>query len=301
MHVLARFALGTVAVFATALLVVPPATAASHDGLLLIRGVNGSAYTSSYLISQPAWEGATVSFSFQVRNTGSTLAQFRINVVDESDVQAQLYDGALGLRPLASSPDGYYTKPIPAGGNQALTVRLVVPAGTPTYQHYSRIQLFATDGTELDYFFAAAEEPADLKGGTASDIFVRQGGQAALGGPAQIGQVMSAPTISGATAATFTVILQNSSSASASIGLGVEYFHACGASILVKDASVDVTAAAMDGTYRTPVLPKAGRKNLTVTIKNIRADCDHDQFGFFSMTSEGAFAQEVYLHVSKAY
>lgn len=299
MHVLARFVLGMVAALATALLAVPPATAASHDGLLLVKGVGGSAYTNSYLISQPGKEGATLSYSFQVRNTGTTLAQYRINVLDDTDLEAQLYDGTLLLKPLASSPDGYYTKAIPAGGNQALTVKVVVPAGTPTYQHYSRIQLAATDGSFLDYFYVIAEEPAVLTGSTATDLFVKQGGQAALGGSGHDFQILTAPTISGTTAATFSAVLQNSSAAPSVIGFHLYSYQGCSTAVTVKDGSLDVTAAALAGTYVTPSLAKAAKKTLTITFKNL-GGCTFDQW--YAASKAGPSQQQVStLQINRAY
>lgn len=261
---------GIVAVLAASLAVVPSASAASHDGVIVMKGVGGSAYTRNYLVSQVGKEGATLTWTFQVRNTGSTLAQYRLNVYAGSTaVDPKLYDGSLLLKPLANSPDGYYTKAIPAGGNQTLTLKFTVPAGTPAYEHTAFVYLHGTDGYYLGYAAMVAEEPAVLAGGSAADLFVKQGGQAAVGGTDRYYQAMTAPTISGTTAATFSATLQNSTSATPTpIGFQIQSPYGCG-TITVKDGSLDVTAAALAGTYQSPPLAKLGKKVLTISIKNL--------------------------------
>jgi hypothetical protein len=268
---LAVLVTGIVAALAGALLIVPPASAASHAGEVLLRGPGGSAYTRAYAVSLVGKEGATMTYTFQVRNTGTTLAQYRINIQDWSGAQAQLYDGTLLLKSLASSPDGYYTKPIAPGGNQALTLKIPIPVGTAPVEHYSSVNLYATDGAFIDSKNLIAEEPAVLTGSTAQDLFVKNGGQLAVGGPGRPAQAMTAPTISGTQAAVFTATLQNSTAASAVIGFQL-YDDGC-AQVVVKDGSLDVTAAARNGTYQTPPLARLGKRNLTISVKNVLAGC----------------------------
>lgn len=263
--------LGAVAVLAASLAVVPSASAASHSGDLAVKGPGGSAYTRAFAVSLVGKEGATMTYTFQVRNTGTTLAQYRLNVNDWSGAQAQLYDGSVLLKPLASSPDGYYTKAIPAGGNQTLTLKIPIPVGTAAVEHYSSISLYATDGAFLTSRNLIAEEPAVLTGSTANDLFVKQGGQLAIGGAGRPTQAITAPTISGTQVATFTAILQNSTGPSTSIGFQL-VDDSCGQTT-VKDGSLDVTAAAKNGTYLTPPLAKGGKRNLTISVKNIGAAC----------------------------
>ncbi|QSR27481.1 hypothetical protein CFH99_17810 [Nocardioides aromaticivorans] len=292
--------LGAVAVLAASLAVVPSASAASHDGNLVVKGPGGSAYTDGYLVSQVGKEGVTLTYTFQVRNTGSTLAQFRIQINDWTGAQAHLYDGSLLLKSLASSPDGYYTKAIPAGGNQTLTIKIAVPGGTAAYEHYSTVNLYATDGTYVDSFYLIAEEPAFLTGATSHDLFIKQGSQAAVGGPGRSYQIATAPTISGTQVATFTAILQNSTSSTpATIGFRIDGPYGCG-TVTVKDGSLDVTAAALAGTYQSPPLAKLGKKNLTVTVKNIPAGCAYAQLTGFSKDAGGSFGQPGVMHANKA-
>lgn len=263
--------MGVVAVLAAFLAVVPSASAASHSGDLAVKGPGGSAYTRAFAVSLVGKEGATMTYTFQVRNTGTTLAQYRLNVNDWSGAQAQLYDGSLLLKPLASSPDGYYTKPIQPGGNQVLTLKIPIPVGTAAVEHFSSISLYGTDGVFLTSRNLIAEEPAVLTGSTANDMFVKQGGQLAIGGAGRPTQAITAPTISGTQVATFTAILQNSTGPSASIGFQL-FDDGCGQTT-VKDGSLDVTVAAKNGTYLTPPLAKGGKRNLTISVKNVGASC----------------------------
>ncbi|MFW6867640.1 hypothetical protein ACOACQ_09650 [Nocardioides sp. CPCC 206347] len=297
---LAALVVGTGAVLAASLVVVPAANAASHSGLLVVKGPNGSAYTAGHAVSLAGKEGALMTYTFQVRNTGTTLAQYRINISDWTGAQAQLYDGTLLLKPLASSPDGYYTKALPPGGNQTLTVKIPIPVGTAPYEHYSTVNLYGTDGYFIDTVYLVAEEPAVLAGATPADLFLKNGSQLAVGGPGRFNQIVTAPTIAGTQVATFTATLQNSTAPSASIGFWVEYGGPCGPVITVKDGAVDVTAAALAGTYLSPPLAKLGKRNLTVTVKNIGASCTYVQIFVRAKVPGGSFQQPSVMEVNKA-
>lgn len=290
---------GTAAVLAASLAVVPAASAASHTGQLAVRGPGNSAYTRGPNVSLAVKEGATATFTIQVRNTDTTLAQYKVRVTDDPGL-AQLYDGSLLLKPLASSPDGYYTKPLSPGGTQTLTVKIPVPVGTSTYRHRAVITLYGTDGDWIDDLSLIAEEPAVLKGSTAADIFVKSGGQLAVGGEDHF-QVATAPTITGNQVATFTVTLQNSTGPTNPIGFELApYWSFCGAVMVVKDGALDVTAKALDGTYRTPPLAKAGKRVLTITIKNITSACTYMAPYASPKLPGGLIKQQVVLNVNKA-
>lgn len=289
---------GIVAVLAASLAAVPPAAAASHSGELAVKGPGGSAYTRAFAVSQVGKEGATLTFTFQVRNTGTTLAQYRINISEPTGAQSQLYDGTLLLKPLASSPDGYYTKAITPGGNQTLTLKIPIPVGTATVQHYSTVSLYGTDGFFITSRNLIAEEPAVLTGSTSTDLFVKNGGQLAVGGDGRPSQVMTAPTISGTQAAVFTATLQNSTTASASIGFHL-FDDGCG-QITVRDGTLDVTAAARNGTYQTPPLARLAKRNLTVSVKNVAPACTRSHITVWSRIPGGSYEQSSILLANKA-
>lgn len=297
---LAVLVTGIVAVLAASLAVVPSASAASHSAALTVKGPNGSAYTGGHVVSLVGKEGAVMTYTFQVRNTGTTLAQYRINIQDWTGAQAQLYDGTLLLKPLASSPDGYYTKALPPGGTQVLTVKIPIPVGTAAYEHYSTVQLRGTDGFFIDDAYLVAEEPAVLTGATPADLFLKNGSQLAVGGPGRLNQIMTAPTITGTQVATYTATLQNSTAASARIRFWLDNWNSCGQVVTVKDGAVDVTAAALAGTYLSPPLAKLGKRNLTVTVKNLGASCAFVQIYARAGVEGGSFSQTSVLEVNKA-
>lgn len=103
-------------------------------------------------------------------------------MIDYPGVQAHLYDGSLLLKPLASSADGYYTKPLNPAGAQTLTLKIPVPTGTSAYRHRAVVSLYGTDGEWIDDQVFLAEEPAVVTGSTAADLFVKSGSQLAVGG-----------------------------------------------------------------------------------------------------------------------
>ncbi|WP_182377241.1 hypothetical protein [Nocardioides sp. WS12] len=290
---------GIGAVLAASLVVVPAASAASHSAALVVKGPNGSAYTAGHVVSFVGKEGATATYTFQVRNTGTTLAQYRINIADWTGAQAQLYDGTLLLKPLASSADGYYTKALPPGGNQTLTVKIPIPVGTAAYEHYSTIRLSGTDGFFIDDAYLVAEEPSVLTGATPADLFLKNGSQLAVGGPGRAYQIATAPTIAGTQVATYTVTLQNSTGPTGSIGFSLSASISCGEVVIVKDGAVDVTTAARNGTYLSPPLARLGKRNLTVTVKNLT--CHFVQLIAAAKEPGGFFVQQSVMEVNRAY
>ncbi|KAA1421816.1 hypothetical protein F0U44_05980 [Nocardioides humilatus] len=299
---LVALVVGIGAVLAASFAVIPSASAASHSGALVVEGPKGSDYTAGHAVSLVGKEGATMTYTFQVRNTGTALAQYRLNISDWTGAQAQLYDGKLLLKPLASSPDGYYTKALPPGGSQTLTLKIPIPLGTAAYEHYSTVNLYGTDGFFIDTVYLIAEEPALLSGGTAADLFLKNGSQLAVGGPGRTNQIMTAPTISGTQTAKFSVTLQNSTAPSASIGFWLENTYAgiCAPVVTVKDGTLDVTAAAIAGTYATPPLAQSDKRKLTVTVKNIGGGCSFVQIFARAKPSGGFFTQVSVMEVNTA-
>lgn len=258
------------AVLASLVLVPAPAGAVSYQGDLLAKGP-GSAYTQGGAVSLSGSEGATVTFTFQVKNTGTTLAQFKVEIVDYSQAEAQLYDGSLALRPLTTS-GGYFTNPIAGGSAQVLTLKVKIPIDDPDYEHITAVVLYSNDGvTVLDYLSLVAEQAVPTSGTVPNDMFVKVGFQAPVGGQ-QGYQYMTAPTLSATGTATFNVTLKNSSAPSIRINFSVTD-AACGHTLTVKDGSLNVTAAALAGTYQTPTLAQGAKRSLTVTMKSSAFVC----------------------------
>ena len=150
----------------------------------------------------------------------------------------------------------------------------------------------------MDKTLVLRYEPASVAGATPRDLFVKQGSQAAIGGPGREFQVSTAPTISGTQAATFTLILQNSTSSTPTT-IGLYLFDGGCATVTVKDGTLDVTAAVLNGTYQSPPLAKLGKRNLTLTVKNLGAGCAYTQLSVY-LYQGGAYSQPTSLQVNKA-
>ncbi|UUW89457.1 hypothetical protein [Pimelobacter simplex] len=245
--------------------------APSHAGELLVRGPASSAFTRAPLVSQVGKEGATLSFSVQVRNSGVDLAQYRVLVKDLTTAKAQTFDGTLNVTPLAASTGGFVTKALASKAGHTLTVKITIPTGDPAYRHNSVVLLYSTDGAILDYVYLDAEQAAPATGTTAADLVVKQGGQPTVGNGQEY-QVLTAPTLAANGTATFTATLQNNTAAPAAVAFSMAD-AACGYTLAVKDGRTDITAAVLAGTYRTPTLAKAGKRNLTITVKATKTAC----------------------------
>lgn len=245
--------------------------APSRAGELLVRGPAGSALTRAPLVSQVGKEGATLSFSVQVRNSGVDLAQYRVLVKDLTAAKARTYDGSLEVTPLAGSTGGFVTKALAARAGHTLTVKITVPTGDPAYRHNSVVLLYSTDGAILDYVYLDAEQAAPATGTTASDLVVKQGGQPTVGNGQEY-QVLTAPTVAANGTVTFTATLQNNTATPAAVTFAMAD-AACGYTLTVKDGRTDITAAVLAGTYRTPVLVRLGKRNLTITVKATATAC----------------------------
>lgn len=205
MRSIRAFVVAAALAIAGAFLVVAPAHAASQDGLLMLQGPGGSAYSYSDVTSRSGTPGATLSYTVEVFSYAQSQAQYR--VVVDSDIPADVYKGSLLLTKLASSNDGYYTAPIAPNTAEALTVKVKLPssyAGQATFA--TNITLYATDGTVLDHAHllsnlsvkSLAEGPNE---------FVTANSQPKVGGA--LSQVMTANTIAIGGTATFTFTVQN--------------------------------------------------------------------------------------------
>ena len=247
-----------------------PAAAASQTGELRVRGPGGTAYTKSAFNSQVGSVGATLTYTFEVVNTDTTVAQYHLFVQDDVNVPSSLYDGSLFLTPLASSPDGYYTKALAPGGAQPLTLKVKVPASVGGQHAYTtNIYLYSTDGNFITNLVLFHNEAAPMPQTTPYDMYTKNGSQKAIGWSLNHTQILTAGTISATGTATFTVTLQNDGVGPARIYFGIADSGSCGnMTVTVKDNTTNVTTAAFNGVYVTPLLAHAAKKNLTVSVKS---------------------------------
>jgi hypothetical protein len=277
-----------------------PTYAASHSGRLQIKGP-GSVYSGpGALVAEAVGAGTTDQFQLQVVNTGSELAQYNIKLLRVGlPANSGLYTGSLALTPLAAGPDGYYTAQIAPGKSQSFTLKVEVPSGTPQGSIDNYVVLYATDGTQLGYDIAQTEIKAPTYGATAADVFAKQGSQPYVGGSVN-GQITSSPATSVGGSATYTVKLQNNGPVPAAVFGRLSTWLDC-STIVVKDGTVDVTAALLNGTYATPVLAVHAAKTLSVTMKPTMAagSCGAYDFVDFSARNAGnTVSHEVSLFMS---
>lgn len=273
-----------------------PAGAASTSAELQVKGPSGSSFTSGDMVSQVGKEGTALTFTVQVKNTGTDLAQYRVNVQGYG-VQPTVYDGSLALTPLTNS-DGFYTKPLAAGKTQVLTVKFTIPVGDPAYSNDVAVYLYSTNYYYIDQATLRGEEAAAAGGVSAADMFVKAGSQLAVGGTRD-NQIATHTTVSPTTTATYTVTLQNNGTYPNSIVFQL-YDYGCGYTTVVKDGTVVVTAAAMAGTYQTPVLAKAAKRTLTVTVKPTATACAGVQTYLYARAADYSSSHVAYLRTNKA-
>jgi hypothetical protein len=257
--------------------VTSPATAASHQGRIQIKGV-GSYYSGpNAVVSEVVARGTTDQFEVQVVNTGSTLAQYNIRVQTSGmSVTTGLYAGPLSLTPLAAGPDGYYTAPIAPGKTQSFILKAAVPKAAQRWtEAVNTLSLTATDGTLLDSSEARTDAAAPTYGTSPWDLYGKQGAQQWVGATVSPQSTMSAPAIKVGGSAVFSVKLQNDSNSPSVIDVSM-YPGAPSScsSVTVLDGKVDVTETIGRDVYLTPVLAPHASKTLTVTFKRtVGAGC----------------------------
>lgn len=258
-----------------------PSSAASQNGELRIKGP-GTLYSGDgAVVSEAVAAGTADSFELQVFNKGTTLAQYNVRVSHTGlPAAVDLYAGSLLLTHLSSGPDGYYTAPIASGKFQALTLKVLIPAGSPQGSTTVNIHLYSTDGHYLSGVNARTDIKAPTYGTTATDLFARQGGQPYVGGSVN-DQFATSPAINVGGSSVFTVKLQNDGPVPAAVRGRAYVYNDC-STFVVKDGAVDVTAAFLADTYVTPVLAVRAARTLTVTFKRtLAAGCGPMDYASF--------------------
>lgn len=283
-----------------------------ETGYLLIHGV-GSSFAGTHTSNTiAATAGASVSFAFKVKNTGSSTAQYNLTVDNQRLYclpncplpAISLTSGSLVVTPLSQGPNGYFTPQIAAGQTATFTLKATVPTGTPAGDvFYQTITLKDTAHTELDHVVTAEDVTSSAKGTLAADQFVSgSGGQHAVGDPELVGGYVTDAAIALNGKATYTVKLQNDSIEAQPIGYQLQDPDGCASQYpaTVKSGTTDVTAAALAGTYSTPVLAPGKSVSLTVTVSHVALPnwCGDPLRGsdfWLSVSSAGTTTEQVYL------
>jgi len=249
-----------------------------EQGKLLGKGV-GSLYSAGHfaVVSSTTTAGATVTYSLQVKNTGSAPSQYDMYVLQGPFSCAPgcptpvtvVSAGSLLASPLTGTPNGYYTAPIAPGKVITYLVKVTVPKGTPGSGNvFTYVQLLDTDHNFLDELDFATNV-TQTKGTALEDQFVTgAGGQKPVGiSPGLETYVTNAAVKIGGTSV-FTIKLQNDSAAAGQIHELIFDTTSCAAyfPIKIKAGTIDVTALVLGGTYVTPVLAPGKFVTLTATV-----------------------------------
>jgi len=250
------------------LLLTPPAEAASHDGALRIRGPGIYYSGSATAVETTVAAGSTSTFDVKVVNTGTTSAQFNLQVLLSGTIpgSARLSGGLFGLFPLVAGPDGYPTGSIAAGQSLALKLKVTIPSASPQGSVFASVHLMSTDGTYLDQVTGLTEVKAPTYGTTAFDLFLKNASQSSFIGGSLNGQVAGSAALQLGSSTTFDIRLQNDGTAPARIRGHLDPEGPC-ATFTVKDGFTDVTASMVAATYLTPVLAVHAYKSLKVVVK----------------------------------
>ena len=276
-------AMGLLLACAGTLVSTPTAHAASTAGDLRVKGPGNTAYHQGFYNTLVGNEGATLTWTFQVVNRGSTLAQFNVAVVDASEAALELYDGSLFLKPLASGPDGYYTKALPPGASQVLTAKMKIPVG-PGHYYVSLLRLRPVNDP-----YALIDEVAMIGNQTAPaatrphSFAIKSGGQP-YAGNGHANALVTAGTISPTGTATFTAVVKNGSQSPASPSFHVDgkgVFGCSNYTVTVKQGTKNVTsAAATYYGYNVGVLAPGASRTFSISIRasGRLAGCEFDGF-----------------------
>jgi hypothetical protein len=265
-----------------------PAWGASTQGTLLVRG-SGALYSpSGATIDAVVRPGASASFSLQVKNTGPSLAQYRVKIdTNTTDPETlSLKAASVEVSSLALSADGYVTSPIAAGKTLILPMKVTTPTTTPdaSPRWINTVTLFdLTNTQQLAFADTYTEGTSTASTGSPRDEYVTGPGQLPLAehNADSFADESGAPAMKVGSSATFTAKVSNHSATPAQSYLELHDFGSCNAvfAITVKSGATNITSPVeQTQTYLTPVM--APGKTLTFT------------FGFKLVTAPTACAGE---------
>jgi hypothetical protein len=289
--------------------------AGGEQGTLRIHGT-GSVYAGSLaLVTQVTTAGGSASFAFEVKNTGSSTAQYNFRVFNNFETCGlpcgtpviSVSAGSLLVTKLATGPNGYYTAGIDPGKLASYTLKVTLPTiAMPNDAYEVDVQLYDTAGVYLDTERAATIVKAST-GTQADDQFLNGAGQSTVSGTGYGFSAAETTAMAVGGKSTFTAKLANDSTSPATISWQLTEAFGCASyyRVTVKAGVTDVTTLVLDGTYQTPMLAAKASTTLTVTITYLtnatacpgyRGAWDY----WKSDTSGAAPNQEAYLVVALA-
>lgn len=261
-----------------------------EQGVLLLKGP-GSVYGQPGAISSlSVAAGSTATFGFEVRNTGSSVAQFNIQLLSDSgtcfwgcSAQEVMTAGSTDVTSLASGPNGYFTAPINPGSVATYTLKItpaklnssgpLTTGSVPGDLLDFPIRLSDTAGTQLGLTSSALVNITNGTGsGSGADQFVSASGTPVTSGNYVSGWgIATAPSVVVGKTFAFTVKLMNDGTTPTAITYQLGEVQACTAYFPLKImqgstlSGTNVTAAVLAGTYSTATLAHGASVTLNVT------------------------------------
>ncbi len=249
-----------------------------EQGYLLIHGP-GTAYAAPASYNNvTTTAGGTATYSFEIKNTGANTAQYDLrlssgyafNCGSCANAKIVLTPGTADTVTAAQGQTGWFTPPIAAGKTMAFTMKVTPPAGTPAGTVFDAGPYLDDTAGLAQLSFAFAFVTVTASTGTAvDDQFVTgAGGQKPVAQRGGGFTLVSDPSAKPNATSVFTVKLQNDSASPAKIAYQLTDYSGCGAAFpaTVKVGTTDITAAAVAGTYQTPLLAHGKSTTLTVTV-----------------------------------
>ncbi|KAA1418948.1 choice-of-anchor D domain-containing protein [Nocardioides humilatus] len=256
------------------------------QGHLVTRGVTESGKLRTYKVG--ILNEDTVARSFKVRLTQSG-----------ATATASLWTTGAGAHELPVDGGDYVTPAIAPGKAGAYLLKVTPTAVGQTTSRVD-VDLLTDLGVLIEGIDTETNTAAPSAGTTGYELFVKNGSQPSIGGPVS-GQTMTGPALKVGQKATYSLRLQNDGAGSGPIGLHVWDLSACPAfTTTVKVGSTDITAAAMAGTYYTPVLAPSKHKTVVVTVKRVSIGCGATNLLARSLDSGGP-VRSSYLLTNAAY
>jgi hypothetical protein len=250
------------------------ATGAVGGGFVFMHGP-GSVYAASNdTVTSVTTANGTATYSVEVVNRGTSLAQFnlRLNQSLPGDTLT-LASGATNITDVAKAPRGYFTKLLAPGKSEVLSLKDKTPgSATMTDRFTGQVVLRDTDGG----FLGEASYETGIRATTgqfATDLYTSTpGSPAVISDQTGFSSDTAAEAMKPAGHETFTVKAQNDSLTPTQLRVGFSEFEPCGQSVnpvfpaVVKVGTTNITTAASNGTYMTPLLAHAHSTTLSVTV-----------------------------------
>lgn len=270
-----------------------------EQGVLLLKGPGSLYGQPGNVATLSVAAGTAASFAFEVRNTGTSTAQYNLQL-DTGGGQcaaactssAVVTSGSVDVTSLIAGPNGYFTAPIAPGAVATYTLKITVAktGSTPGDDLPYQVRLSDTAGNQLGRTSQALVNVTRSTGTGGADQFVSSSGTPATSGNAVSGYgAATAPTVAVDKTFSYTVKLMNDSATATFISYHLLTDPNCSSYFPVTIAqksslgSTNVTTAVLNGTYRTATLAHGGSVTLIVTGTSLAggAHClDSNNTGF---------------------